>query len=75
MDKQAVAKAKRPVEKYGHVDCNMKKVKREGIQWLVEKNKVDAIVSQIGVLQRMKDVYVRMTSQEKYNKQIVSLMN
>ncbi len=35
---------------------------------------MDSIVSQINVMQRMKDVYVRMMGQEKYKK-IVSLMN
>lgn len=53
----------------------MKKIKMEGLMSVVAKNKVDAIVSQIDVMQRMKDVYVKMMGQEKYDAQIVHLMN
>ena len=74
-EEQAVQKANRPVERYGDVDHQMKKVKVAGLQLVVEKNQVDAIVSQIDVMQRMKDVYVKIMGQEKYDEKIVALMN
>jgi hypothetical protein len=63
------------VEKYGDVDHQKKKVKVERMQLVVEKNKVDAIVFQIDVIQRIKDVYVRIMGQEKYDMKMVFLMN
>jgi hypothetical protein len=63
------------VERYGDVDHQMKKVKVAGLQSVVKKNQVDAIVSQIDMIQRMKDVYVKIMGQEKYDKKIVPLMN
>jgi hypothetical protein len=40
----------RHVEKYGGVNHQMKKVKVEGMQLVVIKNKVHAIVAQINVM-------------------------
>jgi hypothetical protein len=74
-EERAFQKANRPVERYGDVDHQMKKVKVAGLQLVVKKNKVDAIVSQIDVVQRMKDVYVKIMGQEKYDKKIIALMN
>ncbi len=45
------------------------------MQSKVKKNQVDAIASQINVIQRMKDIYARMMGQEKYNKKIFALIN
>ncbi len=50
-------------------------MKVAGLQSVVKKNQVDAIVSQIDVMQRMKDVYVKIMGQEKYDEKIVTLMN
>ncbi len=75
MEEHAVQKAHRPVEKYGAVDHQMKKVKVAGMQSVVKKHQVDAIVSQIDVMQRMIDMYVKTIGQEKYDEKIVALMN
>ena len=40
---RAVAKADRPVEKYGDVDHHIKKIRVEGMQSQVLKNRADAI--------------------------------
>ncbi len=50
-------------------------MKVAGLQSVVEKNTVDAIVSQIDVMQRMKDVYVKIMGQEKYDEKFVALIN
>jgi hypothetical protein len=75
VEEHAVQKAHRPVEKYGAVDHQMKKVKVAGMQSVVKKHQVDAIVSQIDVMQRMIDMYVKTIGQEKYDEKIVALMN
>jgi hypothetical protein len=74
-EERAVQKANWPVERYGDVNHQVKKVKVAGLQSMVEKNQVDAIVSQIDVIQRMKDVYGKIMGQEKYDEKIVALMN
>jgi hypothetical protein len=65
---RAVAKVDCPVEKYGNVDHQLKKVQVEGLQSQVAKNhadavktRVDAIRAQIEMMQQMESVYVRMT--------------
>ena len=63
------------MEKYGDVKHRMKKVRVDGIQSLIEKNKVDALVAQINMLKQMEDVYVGTMGQEKYNEKVVHLMN
>jgi hypothetical protein len=63
--KRAVTKANRPVEKYGNVDHQIKKIRVEGLQSVVLKNgadaiktRVDAIRSQIELMQQMESIYV-----------------
>jgi hypothetical protein len=79
---RAVAKADRPVEKYGDVDHQLKKIRVEGMQSQVLKNRVDAIKTnvdairiQIKLMQKMESVYVRKMGQSKYDDMIVSLIN
>jgi len=79
---RAAAKAARPVEKYGDVDHQLKKVRVEGLQSQVAKNRadaiktrVDAVRAQIEMMQQMETVYVRKMGQDKYDDMIVSLMN
>jgi hypothetical protein len=72
---QAAAKANWPVEKNGDVDHQIKMVKVEGMRVLVEKNKFNVFLFQIEVIEKMKDVYVRMMGQEKYDEQFIALMN
>ena len=79
---RAVAKADRPVEKYGDVDHQLKKIRVERMQSQVLKNRVDAIKTnvdairtQIELMQQMERVYVRKMGQSKYDDMIVSLIN
>ncbi len=80
---RAVTKANRPVEKYGDVDHQIKKIRVEGLQSMVLKNRadaiktcVDAIRTQIELMQQMESIYVRRMGQEKYDEDmIVSLIN
>jgi hypothetical protein len=79
---RAAAKADPPVEKYGDVDHQLKKVRVEGLQSQVAKNHVDAIKTcvdairaQIDMMQQMESVYVRKMGQDKYDNMIVLLMN
>jgi hypothetical protein len=58
-------RADRPVEKYGDVDHQLKKIRVEGMQSQVLKNRadaiktnVDAIRTQIELMQQMESVYV-----------------
>ena len=80
--KRAAAKPDCPVEKYGDVDHQLKKVRVEGLQLQVAKNcvdaiktRVDAVRAQIKMMQQMESVYVRKMGQDKYDNMIVSLMN
>jgi len=79
---RAVAKADCPVEKYGDMDHQLKKIRLEGMQSQVLKNCVDAIKTnvdtirtQIGLMQKMESVYVWKMGQRKYDDMIVSLIN
>jgi hypothetical protein len=79
---RAVAKADRPVEKYGDMDHQIKKIRVEGMQSQVLKNhadaiktRVDAIRTQIELMQQMESVYVRRMGQDKYDDMIVLLIN
>jgi len=69
------AKAERPVEKYGDVEHQMKKVRVDGMRSQVEKNIVDSIVSQINVMRDNADIYKAMFGEEKYREKIAQLMN
>jgi hypothetical protein len=80
--KRAATKADPPVEKYGDVDHQLKKVRVEGLQLQVAKNRadaiktrVDAIRAQIEMMQQMESIYARKMGQDKYEEMIVSLMN
>ncbi len=80
--KRAVAKANRPVEKFGDVDHQIKKIRVEGLQSLVLKNhadaiktRVDAIRTQIELMQQMESIYVWRMGQDKYDDIIVLLIN
>jgi hypothetical protein len=41
----------------------------------LENNKVDAIVKQVEVMEKMRDVYVKSMGVDKYEEQIVHLMS
>ena len=66
---RSAAKAQRPigvvqpdgtvaVEKYGDVDHQSKKAKVDGMRSVIDKNRVDAIMSQISVMRSLEEVYV-----------------
>jgi 3'-phosphoadenosine 5'-phosphosulfate sulfotransferase len=64
------------------VDHQLKKIRVEGMQSQVLKNRVDAIKTnvdairiQIKLMQKMESVYVRKMGQSKYDDMIVSLIN
>ena len=63
------------VENNFDLDHQMKKMRVEGMQSQMEKNKVDCIMTQIDLMERMRDVYVRNMGREKYEARIVCLMN
>ena len=69
------AKAERPVEKYGDVDHQMKKVRVNGMRSQVEKNIMDSIVSQINVMCDNAEIYKSMVGEDKYREKIGHLMN
>ena len=69
------AKAERPVEKYGDVDHEMKRVRVDGMRSQLQKNIVDSIVSQINVMRDNADVYKAMFGEEKYREKVAQLMN
>ncbi len=80
--KRAVAKANCPVGKYGDVDHQIKKIRVEGLQSMVLKNRVvaikmrvHAIRTQIELVQQMESICVRRMGQEKYDDMIVLLIN
>ncbi len=79
---RAATKADRPVKKFGDVDHQIKKIRVEGLQSLVLKNRADviktrvnAIRTQIELMQQMESVYARRMGQDKYDDMIVSLIN
>ena len=74
-DERKAAKSERPVEKYGDVDHQMKKVRVDGMRSQVEKNKIDSIVSQINVMRDNAEIYKSMFGEDKYRKKIGNLMN
>jgi len=74
-DERNAAKSERPVEKYGDVDHQMKKVRVDGMRSQVEKNKIDSIVSQINVMRDNAEIYKSMFGEDKYREKIGNLMN
>jgi hypothetical protein len=72
---RAVAKSVRPVEKYGDVDHQLKKVKLSGMQAHAEKIIVDTISTQIKILKENANVYKSVHGETAYNKLLVSLIS
>jgi hypothetical protein len=72
---RVVAKSERPVEKYGDVDHQLKKVKLSGMQAHAEKIIVDTISTQIKNLKENVDVYKSVHGERAYNKLLVSLIS
>jgi hypothetical protein len=83
---RSAAKAQRPirivqpdgtvaVEKYGDVDHQSKKAKVDGMRSVIDKNRVDAIMSQISVMRGLEEVYVGRMGRDEYERWLVNLAN
>ena len=83
---RSAAKAQRPikvvqpdgmvaVEKYGDVDHQAKKAKVDGMRSVIDKNRVDAIMSQISVMRGLEEIYVGRMGREEYERRLVNLVN
>ncbi len=74
-DKRALAKSDRPVEKYGNIDHQMKKVRVVGMQAHTEKILVNTIQKQIKILRENTDVCKSVHGKQGNSKLLVSLIN
>ena len=83
---RSAAKAQRPikvaqpdgtivVEKYGDVEHEAKKAKVDGMRSVIDKNRVDAIMSQISVMRGLEEIYVGRMGREEYERRLVNLVN
>jgi len=63
------------VEKYGDVDHQAKKAKVDGMCSVIDKNRVDAIMSQISVMRGLEEIYVGRMGREEYERRLVNLVN
>ena len=63
------------VEKYGDVDHEAKKAKVDGMRSVIDKNRVDVIMSQISVMHGLEDIYVSRMGREEYERRLVNLVN
>jgi len=72
---RAIAKSDRPVEKYGDIDHQLKKVRLSSMQSQAEKIIVDTINTQIKNLKENADVYKSVHGEKAYNELLVSLIS
>jgi hypothetical protein len=83
---RSAAKAQRPitvaqpdgtvvVEEYGDVDHQSKKAKVDGMRSVIDKNRVDAIMSQISVMRSLEEIYVGRMGRDEYERRLVGLAN
>jgi hypothetical protein len=63
------------VEKYGDVEHEAKKAKVDGMRSVIDKNRVDAIMSQISVMRGLEEIYVGRMGREEYERRLVNLVN
>jgi len=63
------------VEKHGDVDHQAKKAKVDGMRSVIDKNRVDAIMSQISVMRGLEEIYVGRMGREEYERRLVNLAN
>ena len=70
-----IAKSDRPVEKYGDVDHQLKKVRLSGMQAHAEKIIVDTLNTQIKNLKENADVYKSVHGEKAFNELLVSLIS
>ena len=63
------------VEKYSDVDLQPKKAKVDGMRSVIDKNRVDAIMSQISVMRGLEEIYISRMGREEYERRLVNLVN
>jgi hypothetical protein len=63
------------VENYGDVDHQSKKAKVDGMHSVIDKNRVDAIMSQISVMHGLEEIYVARMGRDEYERWFVNLVN
>ena len=63
------------VEKYGDVDHQSKKAKVDGMRSVIDKNRIDAIMSQISVMRGLEEIYVGRMGRDEYERRLVNLAN
>jgi hypothetical protein len=57
------------------VEQEAKKARVDGMRSIIDKNKVEAINAQITVMRQLEDVYVSRMGRERYELQLVNLVN
>jgi hypothetical protein len=83
---RSAAKAQRPIKvvqpdetvavgKYGDVDQQSKKAKVDGMRSVIDKNRIDAIMSQISVMRGLEEIYVGRMGRDEYEHRLVNLAN
>ena len=63
------------LEKYGDIDHQSKKAKVDGMRSVIDKNRVDAIMSQISVMRGLEEIYVGRMGRDEYERRLVDLAN
>jgi hypothetical protein len=63
------------IERDGDVEYQSKKAKVEGMRSVIDKNRVDAIMTQITVMRGLEEVYVNRLGRDEYERQLVHLAN
>ena len=71
----AIAKSDRPVEKYGDIDHQLKKVRLSSMEAHAEKIMVNTISTQLTNLKENVDVYKSVHGEKAYNELLVSLIS
>ena len=57
------------------VEHEAKKARVDGMRSVIDKNKVEAINAQISVMRQLEDVYVSRMGRDRYELQLVNLVN
>ncbi len=63
------------MDRYGEVEFEAKKAKVDGMHSVIDKNRVDALMTQISVMRSLEEVYINRLGRDEYERQIVNLAN
>jgi hypothetical protein len=63
------------MDRYGEVEFEAKKAKVDGMRSVIDKNRVDALMTQISVMRSLKEFYINRLGRDEYERQIVNLAN